>query len=34
MINNKTLSTAILEVSKELNIPDDVVEVVYREFWN
>lgn len=34
MISNKTLQKAILEVSKDLDIPDEVVEVAYREYWN
>lgn len=34
MINNKTLQDIILETSKELDIPDDVVEIAYREYWN
>ena len=34
MINNKTLQKIILEVSQELQIPDDVVEIAYREYWN
>lgn len=34
MINNKTLQDAILETSKKLDIPDDVVEIAYREYWN
>lgn len=34
MINNKTLQDIIKGVSKEIDIPDDVVEIAYREYWN
>lgn len=34
MINNKTLQSIILEASKKLDIPDDIVEIAYREYWN
>lgn len=34
MINNKTLQSIVLEVSKEFELPDDVIEVAYREYWN
>lgn len=34
MINNKTLQDIILEASKKLDMPDDVVEIAYREYWN
>lgn len=32
MINNKTLQSIVLKVSKEFDLPDDVVEVAYREY--
>jgi hypothetical protein len=34
MINNKTLQDIILAASEKLNIPDDVIEIAYREYWN
>lgn len=34
MINNKTLQDIILRASEQLDIPDDVVEIAYREYWN
>ena len=34
MINNKTLQDIILVASEKLSIPDDVVEIAYREYWN
>lgn len=34
MINNKTLQDIILAAAKKLDMPDDVVEIAYREYWN
>lgn len=33
MLNNKNLAKILKEVSKELNLPEEVVTVAYLSFW-